>query len=76
MASEPSTHTRRRLADVLSAQNSVAEAINQYQEVINSAEPDEEDMKIALAGCEGLLASLGRTEEIEQIEALKAELGL
>lgn len=38
IAADASAHTRRRLADVLAAQNAMAEAVNEYKRVIDAAE--------------------------------------
>jgi len=62
LAHDPSPHTRRRLADVLSAQNSMAEAVNEYRRVISTSS-DKDDVELAILQCEKLLRSLGRDEE-------------
>ena len=78
---EGSAHTRRRLADVLSAQNAVADAVNEYMKVIDAVKErgagDAVEKKEALAAidqCEKLLQSLGRANEIKPLLELKQTL--
>ena len=73
LACEPSAHTRRRLADVLSAQNSLAAAVNEYKAVIEANE-DPQEMALAAGECEKLLVALGRSEEVPQLQALAATI--
>ena len=73
LSCESSAHTRRRLADVLSAQNSLAAAVNEYKAVIEANE-DPSEMALAAGECEKLLVALGRSEEVPQIQALAAAI--
>lgn len=73
LACESSAHTRRRLADVLSAQNSLAAAVNEYKAVIEANE-DPQEMALAAGECEKLLVALGRSEEVPQLQALAATI--
>jgi hypothetical protein len=95
IANDPSVHARRRLADVLSAQNSMAEAVNEYKRVLETTSSkvassaqrpacvlcaltfllSQDDISHALTECARLLRALGREDEIQQVEAIRGDLG-
>lgn len=71
---KPNSYTRRLLGDVLAGQNQAAQAIDEYQAVI---EDDEADVQLRIqAGenCMKLLLSLGRTEELDTLESILQSL--
>jgi tetratricopeptide (TPR) repeat protein len=85
---EGNSHTRRRLADVLSAQNAVADAVNEYFRVIDSckekysnpqqreklSDDDKKECLFAISQCKKLLKTLGRAEEFESLRQLRSAL--
>jgi len=62
LAAQDSPMTRKRLADVLSAQNSAEAALTQYQRVLDSTEDGTERI-LLYEKCAQLLGTLGRSEE-------------
>jgi tetratricopeptide (TPR) repeat protein len=73
---ETSSHTRRRLADVLSAQNAYVDAVNEYLKVVDAFKKgggaaDKAECLAAIAQCEKLLKSLGRADEIKPLLELQ-----
>jgi len=77
-------HTRRRLADVLAAQNAVADAVNEYIAIVDAfkakaasgefAKDDRAEVLVAIGQSKQLLKTLGRTEELPPLRALEREL--
>mmetsp|Transcript_8993 Transcript_8993/g.13521 ORF Transcript_8993/g.13521 Transcript_8993/m.13521 type:complete len:1206 (-) Transcript_8993:116-3733(-) len=65
-----SSHTRRLLGDVLAAQNHAAQAVDEYQCVIENNEADLETRIAAGRKCLTLLQTLGRNEEVNQLESI------
>jgi tetratricopeptide (TPR) repeat protein len=65
-----SVHVRRRLADVLSAQNSVALAIEEYKAVFMCDDAPIDERQQALGRCGPLLKTLGRSHELQQWRAI------
>jgi tetratricopeptide (TPR) repeat protein len=65
-----SVHVRRRLADVLSAQNSVALAIEEYKAVFMCEDAPIDERQQALGRCGPLLKTLGRSHELQQWRAI------
>jgi tetratricopeptide (TPR) repeat protein len=63
-------HTRRLLGDVLAGQNNAAQAIDEYQSVIEDPTADKEARILAGEQCVQLLQSLGRTEERRTLEEI------
>jgi tetratricopeptide (TPR) repeat protein len=79
---DSSAHTRRRLGDVLSAQNAVADAVNEYLKVVDTqkaaiARGDRSgaaECIAAITQCEKLLKTLGRVDEVAPLKAFKRAL--
>ncbi|KAG5176026.1 hypothetical protein JKP88DRAFT_351274 [Tribonema minus] len=65
-------HVRRRLADVLSAQNCVAAAVGEYREVLLSTDAPAAERQEALSRCAPLLKALGREAELREWRAAAA----
>lgn len=63
-------HTRRLLGDVLAGQNNAAQAIHEYQSVIEDSSADRESRILAGEKCVQLLQSLGRTEEKRTLDEI------
>ena len=63
-------HTRRLLGDVLAGQNNAAQAIDEYQSVIEDPAADRDVRILAGEQCVQLLQSLGRTEEKRTLEEI------
>eukprot|EP00903_Cladosiphon_okamuranus_P015485 g14296.t1 len=63
-------HTRRCLADVLSAKNSTSQAIEEYRRVLESTAPDVDDAERqeVLARCGTLLRKTGRGDELDLLQ--------
>ena len=79
---ETNAHTRRRLADVLSAQNAVADAVNEYLAVVDAfralydtldeqAEQGEQALNLSGAGAGGGLSASPKIDKDECVEALR-----
>jgi hypothetical protein len=63
-------HTRRLLGDVLAGQNNAAQAIHEYQSVIEDSSADRESRILAGEKCVQLLQSLGRMEEKRTLDEI------
>ena len=63
-------HTRRLLGDVLAGQNNAAQAIDEYQSVIEDPTAEKEARIMAGEKCVQLLQSLGRTEEKRTLDEI------
>ena len=63
-------HTRRLLGDVLAGQNQAAQAVDEYQAVIEDDGADIEARILAGEKCSQLLQSLGRTEERRTLDEI------
>jgi len=70
-----SSYTRRLLGDVLAGQNQAAQAIEEYQLIIEDNEAEREIRIEAGEQCLKLLESLGRTEEYLTLELILRSLG-
>jgi tetratricopeptide (TPR) repeat protein len=69
-----SSYTRRLLGDVLAGQNQAAQAIEEYQLIIEEEETEIEMRIQAGEKCMKLLESLGRTEELITLESILRSL--
>ncbi|CAM9230645.1 unnamed protein product [Discosporangium mesarthrocarpum] len=69
LVSDSNPHTRRRLADVLSARNCVNQAVEEYRQVFLSPSVEEDERKEALSRCSNLLHKMGRWDEAEELLA-------
>eukprot|EP00752_Nemacystus_decipiens_P018595 g16673.t1 len=69
-------HTRRCLADVLSARNSTSQALEEYRQILEFPDPDVDDVERqeVLARCGTLLRKMGRGDELDLLrkEALSS----
>jgi tetratricopeptide (TPR) repeat protein len=63
LASVDSANTRKRLAEVLSAQNCAEAALEEYQTILQSLDSDVKTRAEVLQSCTQLLKSLGRNAE-------------
>jgi len=70
MMGKSNPHTRRLLGDVLAGQNNAAQAIDEYQSVIEDPTADREARIMAGEKCAQLLQSLGRTEEKRTLDEI------
>lgn len=73
-SNKPTPHTRRLLGDVLAGQNQAAQAIEEYQSVIEDESADMATRIAAGENCITLLSSLGRNEELETLESIVSTL--
>ena len=70
---EGSAHTRRRLADVLSAQNAIADAVNEYKKVIDAYKAKSlQPTAVAEAMTANAAAAAAAAEDAEKGECLEA----
>lgn len=69
-----SSYTRRLLGDVLAGQNQAAQAIEEYQLILEDNEEEIEMRLLAGEKCMKLLESLGRTEELMTLESILRSL--
>lgn len=69
-----SAFTRKLLADVLAGQNQAAEAVNAYQDVIGDEVADKQTRIDAGQAAVSLLQSLGRLEEMYQLNSILVQI--
>jgi hypothetical protein len=66
--SKGNSHTRKLLADILSSQNNIVNAVEEYRAIIGDDFADYNLKIVSGEKCASLLSSLGRTDELKVLK--------